>query len=168
MAIVALTTERLTLRPPTRADADRIALLVGDLGVSRWLTHVPHPYHHEDALAWIDGIIARADQALLICKNGIVAGTIGLSKELGYWLGRDYWGHGYAAEAARALLSRHFQTSNDAIASGYHIGNARSAAVLCKLGFTPAHREEARVAATSEIVQVQKMRLNANVWRGLA
>ena len=44
-----ITTERLLLRPLTRADLEDVVTLVGDYEVSKMLVPVPYPYSDEDA-----------------------------------------------------------------------------------------------------------------------
>ncbi|MGZ3365573.1 MAG: GNAT family N-acetyltransferase, partial [Caulobacteraceae bacterium] len=59
----------------------------------------------------------------------------GLS-EMGYWIGKPFWGRGFATEAAAGAL--HWASkdwSRRAIASGHFAGNAASANVLIKSGF---------------------------------
>ena len=55
---------------------------------------------------------------------------------LGYWLGRPYWGRGYITEAARGLLGRVFDAGlGDVVYSGAFADNAASLRVQEKLGF---------------------------------
>ncbi len=56
--------------------------------------------------------------------------------ELGYWLGRAWWGNGYATEAAQALV----WFAGDALGlrrltAGHAADNLPSGRVLSKLGF---------------------------------
>ena len=63
--------------------------------------------------------------------------------EIGYWIGREYWGNGYAGEAVQALLQRIF-TDLDAdrvFISCYDI-NEQSRRVIEKCGFTYHHTNE--------------------------
>jgi RimJ/RimL family protein N-acetyltransferase len=58
-------------------------------------------------------------------------------KELGYWIGKPYWGQGYATQAARAVLAEGFRTLDiPYIDAGYYADNPASGKVLAKLGFT--------------------------------
>lgn len=60
--------------------------------------------------------------------------------ELGYWVGKPFWGRGYVPEAARALLQRGFEELGmQTIWCGYYDGNAKSKRVQEKLGFTYHH-----------------------------
>lgn len=156
-------TDRLVLRPPETTDADRIATLVGDWDVARWLTHVPHPYDLSDARTFIAGP-GQKGVYMIVAEDGLV-GCVSHRAELGYWLGRAFWGRGYASEAARALVARHFERCDDNVASGYHLGNARSAAVLSKLGFEDAHVDPAVPTARGDTVAIQRVRLTRAAWR---
>ncbi|MDI2125697.1 GNAT family N-acetyltransferase [Yinghuangia seranimata] len=61
--------------------------------------------------------------------------------EIGWRLRREHWGHGYATEAARAVLPFAFRDVGlDRLVSIRHIDNEASARVMAKLGFTPVLR----------------------------
>ena len=68
-----------------------------------------YPYTDEDAEYWLDSVKA-SEFKLSIFQNSVLIGGIGLisesgdSCELGFWLGFEYWGQGYATEACNALL----------------------------------------------------------------
>jgi len=74
----------------------------------------------------------------------ILIGSIGLeikrennNAELVYWLGKDYWGQGYATEAARAIISYGFdELKLHRIYARYLSHNLASGRVLEKLGMT--------------------------------
>ena len=51
-----LETERLLLRPYRASDAVSVAEQIGQFDVSKWLTHVTHPYNETDALAFVDKV----------------------------------------------------------------------------------------------------------------
>jgi RimJ/RimL family protein N-acetyltransferase len=134
-----LSTERLRLRPQTADDIDTIAAGLGDFDVARHLTVVPYPYTRQDAVDWVATLKPPRPEAgvfsIDLDGTGMI-GTVTLANELGFWLARPYWGHGYMTEAARALLAWHFaETSADAVRSSAHVGNERSLAVQRKLGF---------------------------------
>jgi [ribosomal protein S5]-alanine N-acetyltransferase len=60
--------------------------------------------------------------------------------ELGYRFRRDAWGYGYATEAATAMLSAAYQSTDlDQILACAHPDNAASIRVLVKLGFKYAY-----------------------------
>ena len=57
---------------------------------------------------------------------------------MGYWIGKPYWGLGYATEAARALILHAFAESGfDYLTVGHFKENPASARVIAKLGFEP-------------------------------
>lgn len=141
---IELATERLVLRPPRMADAAAIAEGIGDFAVARMLARVPHPYHRCDAEDWIRRV--RWDMAngeglsLVIVVDGEVGGVVSLSgtpsPSLGYWLASGHWGHGFATEAARAVLRHAFAAEGLRIVrSGVFVDNQASRHVQDKLGF---------------------------------
>lgn len=113
-----LSTERLSLRSYRAEDAAELHRLINDWEVCRTLAAVPFPYSRELADHWIDSTQASlADgSALHLAITGqegaeeVLVGGAGLrinaaerSARLGYWVGRRFWGHGVASEAARRL-----------------------------------------------------------------
>lgn len=91
--------------------------------------------------------ISRGDVwAIVEKRTGHVIGSIGLhtdsrreidnARMLGYALGENYWGKGYATEAAREVLRFAFMELQCPILSVYHYpGNTKSRHVIKKLGF---------------------------------
>lgn len=60
--------------------------------------------------------------------------------ELGYWIGKPFWGRGYMPEAAKELLKRGFdELGMTKIWCGYYDGNQKSKRVQEKLGFVFHH-----------------------------
>lgn len=60
--------------------------------------------------------------------------------EIGYWIGKPYWGQGLIPEAVRGLLSRCFNDLHlDAVWCGYYEGNTKSKRVCEKSGFKFHH-----------------------------
>jgi ribosomal-protein-alanine N-acetyltransferase len=143
LAAVIIRTERLLLRAPAIADAARISLLAGDFEVASMTGTIPHPYSEEMAADWIrshqDG---EEGVAFAIDLGGDLIGCVGyraydaVHAEMGYWLGKPYWGFGFATEAARALIRHVFQTKGfDYVTCGHFRENPASARVIAKLGF---------------------------------
>ncbi|PLS26436.1 GNAT family N-acetyltransferase [Bifidobacterium parmae] len=55
--------------------------------------------------------------------------------ELGYWIGRPFWGRGYMPEALRAVLEYAFGTLRvDAVWGGHYARNPQSGRVMAKCG----------------------------------
>jgi RimJ/RimL family protein N-acetyltransferase len=58
----------------------------------------------------------------------------GVEVELGYHLGRAWWGSGYATEAALAMLDEARERGLTRVAAFIHPDNVRSSAVALRLG----------------------------------
>lgn len=139
-------TRRLSLRAPTLDDAGRIAGLANDLDVARMTTRLPHPYLPEDAESFLTRMADldyRRDAVFVIDhEDEGPLGVIGLhsngafAPEIGYWLGRPYWGRGFATEAAVAVLGwAKAERRCRAVVSGHFADNPASGQVLVKCGF---------------------------------
>ena len=60
--------------------------------------------------------------------------------ELGYWIGKPFWGRGYMPEAARELIRYGFEELGmTTIWCGYYEGNEKSKRVQEKVGFVYHH-----------------------------
>lgn len=143
-------TRRLGLRPLQASDADRVYALFNNWNVIRRLSSPPWPYTLEDARGFVSQQAKNARDltktGFAITRDGGLIGGIDIRISnsepcrngpiLGYWLGEDYWGHGYMTEAARGFLAHAFDTGVcDVICSGAFADNAASLRVQEKLGF---------------------------------
>lgn len=145
---VELLTPRLRLRPQREADIPALIEGLNDWEVVRWLTVVPYPYAIADLNAWLawrkPPVPGNAHFAIELPAEGLV-GVISLDDHLGYWLSRVKQGKGYMTEACVGLLDWHFAARpDDVVTSSYHFGNAASAAVQRKLGFTETGARDMR------------------------
>ena len=150
-AFAPLATERLILRPLIPEDADALHRLVNDWEVTRNLAVVPFPYPRELADEWIQStrrsLAERSGYQLAITgregEHEIMVGVVGLRIDadkrcgrLGYWVGRRFWGHGVATEAAGRLARWALANLDlDRLEAGVITDNAASAAVLRRIGF---------------------------------
>jgi RimJ/RimL family protein N-acetyltransferase len=139
-------TRRLVLRAPEARDAAAIAALANDWNIARMTTRLPHPYALRDAESFLAAVQAqdpRRENSFLIEHEGAgPVGMIGLYHdgrpypELGYWIGRPFWGRGFATEAAEATLDWARRRWNKrAVVAGHFADNAASGRVLEKAGF---------------------------------
>src|SRR6185437_13859641 len=118
-AFAPITTERLILRPFKPEDAESLHRLVNDWEVTRNLAVVPFPYPRDLADRWIESTLDElaAGSAYHLAITGqegdkeVLVGVVGLRIDdgtrlgnLGYWVGRRFWGHGVATEAAGRLV----------------------------------------------------------------
>jgi len=146
-----LTTERLTLRPFAAADAAELHRLINDWEVCRTLAAVPFPYSRDLADEWIASSHAslaegRAWHLAITGQEAdkeVVVGGVGLrldkdarTARLGYWVGRRFWGHGVASEAAGKLARWAMANLNlDRLEATVATDNPGSIAVLRRIGF---------------------------------
>jgi len=149
-------TRRLVLRAPAASDADRIALLAGDLDVARMTTSMPHPFHRHHAESFLARVgaldpareivfaVELEDQGLIgvigFHPTAVLGPPGGRSKhvgpEIGYWLGRPFWGRGLATEAVAGALSWAKKAwRRRMVVSGHFADNPASGRVLEKAGF---------------------------------
>ncbi len=139
-------TERLILRPPETADARRIGMLSRDRDVARMVSLMPYPQTDIGAEGFILIMQARAklgnDRVYAIHLPG--EGPIGVCGahahgeagiEVGYWLGRPFWGKGFATEAARAVTAAAQRLARGPVTAGHFVDNPASGRVLEKVGF---------------------------------
>ena len=139
-------TRRLRLRAPEDRDLPQIAAMADDYGVAGMTLRMPHPYTPRDAQAFMNQVVSqdrRRDNTFVIeLEDERVIGAIGLFQaedpypEMGYWIGRDYWGRGFATEATEgALLWASRQWKKRAVGAGHFDDNDASGRVLTKAGF---------------------------------
>lgn len=139
-------TRRLLLRNPGLQDCRRIAALANDPDVARMTLRMPHPFGVGDAEAFVVAVAgqdpARASTFLIEHEDHGPVGVIGLyqdadpAPETGYWIGREFWGRGYATEALEGAMvwaSRRWRRR--ALVSGHFTDNPASGRVLEKAGF---------------------------------
>ena len=110
----------------------------------------PHPYTRKDAEEWV-ALRSTKDRAehFAICDAAGPIGGIGVntergdstnSAELGYFVGKPFWGRGIATAAAKAVTSYGFDTLGFMrIHARVRVSNGASARVLEKVGY---RREE--------------------------
>jgi len=102
-SIPVLETKRLALRAPRLEDAKTVAVLANDRRIAENTARIPHPYKLSDAEAFVEN---KGGEALFLitARDGVIFGACGFvtrgkeTPELGYWLGVDYWGQGYATK----------------------------------------------------------------------
>ena len=157
--MATLETERLTLRSLRRVDAAEFARLAGDWAVASMTSDIPYPFSERQAQGWLTPV--RGEVRFAIEREGQLIGGVGFYRrasgtaELGFWLGRQWWGRGYTTEAARAVVQHGFKAHRvPGFTSAHFIDNPASGRVLAKLGFEPAGRGWIGCAARGHDVQV--------------
>lgn len=145
-------TERLLLRPLRERDAPRLVKLANRVEIAHMLATMPHPYSLSDAEDFLDTVRklpANAANFAVTLKDApdeLIGGTgYGPTNradkptheiDFGYWLGLDYWGKGYATEAAKAVIRHAFEVNTiEQIDTEHLTVNPASGRVLAKAGF---------------------------------
>ena len=168
MAREPLRTERLLLRDLTEADIPALVEGLSPFEVAGWLTVVPHPYSEADARWFIDKMAEeqRFDGwGIEERRSGALAGVIGISDTLGFWLARPFQGRGYATEAAEVLVGHYFaETGAEDLVSGHFEGNYPSFHVLEKLGFVRDGDSRVWSKAQGMEMTLHRMRLTRAAW----
>ncbi len=151
-----LRTERLALRPLRAEDAADLHRLVNDWEVAKTLARVPFPYPRELADDWIASTHAQLaegrawhlaitglehagtpeEKEVLVGCVGLTRDATGKEAELGYWVGRRFWGHGVAPEAAGRIARWALANLGvERLVASALLDNPRSQAVLRRIGF---------------------------------
>lgn len=142
-------TDRLLITAWSEADLPDACRLWGDRCVMRYID-VRGGLDEEQVREKLRTEIERQNRwgvqywKVVIKRSGEVAGCCGLRPyepekqiyELGFHLMQQHWGHGYAAEAARAVIVHAFDVLRVAkLFAGHHPANERSRELLGRLGF---------------------------------
>lgn len=142
-----LSTPLCAVREWRVADLDRLVRLADDREIWRNLyDRFPNPYTRTDGEAWLTRVISQRPMThFAIEVEGQLAGSIGVnigtdihsrSGEIGYWLGREYWGRGIATEALKAFAPWSLASFGlIKIYAGVFTWNPKSGNVLEKAGF---------------------------------
>ena len=144
-----LETERLILRRWEESDAEDLYIYASNPDVGPIAGWPPHQ-SVEESLGVIKNVL-NGKEAYAIClkEDGKAIGAIELKLnghtdmterddecELGYWLGKLFWGQGFMTEAAREILRHAFEDiCMSKVWCGYYEGNAKSKHVQEKVGF---------------------------------
>lgn len=150
-------TKRLLLRPWQTDDAEALYELARDPSVGPAAGWVPHT-SAEDSRHIIESILAPPDTWALVWKQiGRPIGSVGVfpsraegapegDLELGFWIGKAYWGQSFAPEAVECLLTQCFaQPDCERVWCGYFDGNDKSRRVQEKCGFLYHHTERDKI-----------------------
>lgn len=137
--------ENLLLRPHWPEDWQAVYAGMSDEAVVRNLARAPWPYTEQNARDFAakgqDPCNPRF--AITLANSGDLIGCIGLDMvdnddrafELGYWIARKVWGHGYASEAGRSVIEIARMMGKKRLEAGHFVDNPASGRVLQKIGF---------------------------------
>jgi len=184
--VFRLETRRLWLRWPRQIDAQAVAHLAGEKDVAHMTASIPHPYSLQDADSFI--LAARRTNmegsglTLAISpkgKPGKLIGIVGFGSaqddkrireraELGFWLGRQFWGQGFMTEAVQGMLDAFFTiTPGDDVVASVRVINPSSRGVLEKCGFTYLGSGLRDLPARGGRFPVDDFHLDRRTWTSL-
>lgn len=173
-----LKTERLILRPWQLEDAESLYEYAKDPEIGLPAGWPPHT-DVESSRAIIRDVFSAPETYAVCLKDGKSIGSIGLKLkgstdmtdrddecELGYWIGKPFWGQGLIPEAARELLRYAFEELGmSAVWCGYYEGNEKSRRVQEKLGFVYHHTtDDLPVPLLNEVRRGYAQRLTRQQW----
>jgi RimJ/RimL family protein N-acetyltransferase len=175
--VVALTTDRLTLRTFRAADLPLYAALNADPEVGQYLGGPASQDYSNEIAAWANECYATSGLGLLAIErtgDQLFLGMCGLHEqdwypddiEIGWRLARAHWGHGYATEAAEAWLDHAFGALDlPRVISIADTDNLRSVAVMQRLGMTFDHHATLPDEETGEPFESVIYSTTAGEWR---
>ena len=139
----AIRTARLELRLLTVADAPHfVRLFANDWEAVKQTGRMPYPVTEAAMREWIALHAAGSSRTFLMIRKqdgaplgGVGFGGVGRVQELGYALGRAYWGQGYATEGVLAMIEHARTRGLRALEAFTFVENPSSARVLAKAGF---------------------------------
>ncbi|MGA2659698.1 MAG: GNAT family N-acetyltransferase [Verrucomicrobiota bacterium] len=178
-----LETERLLLRPLTPDDAATVARLAGSREIAHTTTTIPHPYSEAQAREWIAACTgqSRAGKAIVFGvvtrEDAQLVGAVGLSKvdsehsqaEMGFWVGVQSWGKGYATEAVRRVVRYAFaELKLNRVYAHHMVRNPASGRVLEKLGMKREGLLRQRVQKWGVFEDVVLMAILHDDWKQMS
>mgnify|MGYP000944523832 FL=1 len=173
-----IVTERLILRPWKESDAESLYKYAKDPAIgpiAGWPPHTSVEESRDVIKNFFCGqecyaVCLKTDNIAIGCIELKLNGNTDLTKrddecELGYWIGKEFWGQGLIPEASRELIRHGFENLNmNVIWCGYYDGNTKSKRVQEKLGFVYHHTcnevpvpllGETRIAHTNYLTKEQ-------------
>ncbi|GAA3014419.1 GNAT family N-acetyltransferase [Tetragenococcus koreensis] len=179
MGTETIQTQRLKLRKLRVEDSSQMyANWASDSKVTRYLSWPPH-----DTIETVKALLVEKqelymdpnyfDWGIEVKQMQELIGTITVVKqhekiqtfEIGYAIGKNWWGNGYVAEALRAVVFYLFQeTKVNRIEAAHDINNENSGKVLQKAGFTYEGTFKKRGVNTSGIVDISIYSILRNDW----
>ena len=147
---IRIETPRLILRPWEESDLEDFYEYASVDGVGQMAGWLPHKDKEESYEILSMFIREKKTFAIVLKESGKVIGSLGLEdrdtdlpvpeasmgREIGYAIGKEYWGRGLVPEAVRAVIAYCFRDLKlDWLTCGHFIRNDRSRRVVEKSGF---------------------------------
>ena len=177
---LSIVTDRLILRPWRESDAGSLYRYASDPEIGLAAGWPPHT-SVEGSLEVIRTVFSAPETyAVVLRETGEPVGSAGIMSgeglhsaemkadegEIGYWIGRPYWGRGLIPEAVECLLRRCFEDLGmSAVWCGYYEGNVKSRRVMDKCGFRFHHTEEGNTSPLGDIRTEHFMKITKEEWQ---
>ncbi len=175
MSQPTIETSRLLLRPFVPGDAADVQRLAGDHEIAATTLNIPHPYADGMAEEWIASnetawnedervtfAVTQKAEAILVGACGIRIQREADCGELGYWIGKEFWGRSYATEAAEAVMHFGFtELSLNRLQAQHFSQNPASGRIMQKLGMSlegTARQAEKKWGSYVDIVRYALLR----------
>ena len=153
---VTLETERLILRRWNEDDAEDLYRYACDPDIGPIAGWPAHQSVSESKDVIKNVLNGKEDYAICLKEDGKPIGAIGLKLngntnmtdrddecEIGFWLGKPFWGQGIMPEAVKEMLRHAFEDLDmRKVWIGYYDGNTKSKRVQEKCGFKYQRRSE--------------------------
>ncbi|HUG62305.1 MAG TPA: GNAT family N-acetyltransferase, partial [Methylomirabilota bacterium] len=165
---------------PAVTDAPTIAELADNPKVAEMLVGMPHPYRVADAIDWIAEEAPPGGQKYLVARKSedgtavpIGAATLDFRRgarlpTLGTWFGPAFWGHGFATEAAHAVIDFAFlHQRHERLSFTCRVTNMAGRRVIEKCGFQFTAQELAPSAYFNAVIPVDRFTLDRRTWESL-
>lgn len=175
-----IVTERLTLRPWRKDDADALFAAASDPAVGTPAGFPPHKTHEHSEEVLRDVLMKPEVYAICIRASEMPdtpVGAIGLmfededfsiaegEAELGYWIAKPYWNAGYMTEAVQALERHAFMDLGlSALWAASYSENSASAAVQKKAHLTFHHHQEGSRDLMGKTHGLEVSRITRTEW----
>jgi RimJ/RimL family protein N-acetyltransferase len=174
-------TPRLTARLPQMRDAAGLAALMTE-GISKWVAAWPYPLGEEEARSILGSVLNEAEASrcrpfaveervsqrlegwLKVEINGSSVDTC----ELGYWIGEEFQGRGYAGELGRAALEFAFsKLAAERVVAGAQLENRASLRLLARLGMKRSHVKDVWASARQRFEPCEFWAIDRSNWARL-
>ena len=144
-----LESDTIKMRRLEHDDIAKIIEYASDIEVAK-NTFAPHPYPPEAAIEFVTVTREAWNKdegyvfGLVEKESGDFLGAMGLHPEekhhlaeVGYWIGKPYWGKGYATQALRLIIQFAFESTNlNRIQARHFTSNPASGRVMQKADMT--------------------------------
>lgn len=174
-----LETERLYLRPWKETDAEILYQYAKSPEVGPMAGWPPHT-SVENSREIIRGVLSEPETyAVVLKETNEPIGSISLisgegsnlhlpkeESEIGYWIGKPYWGRGLMPEAVREMMRYGFEEMGmTSLWCGYFDGNVKSKRVQEKCGFRYHHTmEQVPCSMLNEVRTEHVSRITKEQW----